>query len=121
MPGSSGNYKDEGVKSTEQNAVCTLIRQRQVVTKLWRFDWGTSDLEWYEDDNSEDGDVDEVQNQLPADDWSTQNVKDWVHCTRECEHWTVYFKLVKYNNGEANAMASHVSKAQSIVISDNIS
>jgi hypothetical protein len=32
-----------------------------------------------------------------------------------CEDWTVYFRPVKYNNGEANAMASEVSKAKTVL------
>jgi len=37
------------------------------------------------------------------------------HSTRECEDWSVYFRPVKYNNGEANATASEVSEAKTIV------
>jgi hypothetical protein len=32
------------------------------------FDWRTSDLEGYKGDNTKDGDVDEVQNHVQADD-----------------------------------------------------
>jgi len=52
---------------------------------------------------------------LQADDGSKQNVEDRGHCTRECEDWTVYFRHVKYDNGEANATASNVSEAKTIL------
>ena len=55
-----------------------------------------------------------------ANDGSTQNVEDCRHSTRECEDWTVYFRHVKYVNGEANAMASDISEAKTIAISDKI-
>jgi hypothetical protein len=42
-------------------------------------------------------------------------VEDWGHITRECEVWTVYFRSVKYNNCEANAKASDVSEAKTVL------
>jgi hypothetical protein len=76
-------------------------------------DLGTTDPDLYD---GEDGDnVDEEEEALQANDGSTQNVEDWGHCARECEDWTVYFRPVKYDNGEANAMASDVSEAKTVL------
>jgi len=50
-----------------------------------------------------------------ADDGSMQNVEDWRYSTRECDNWTVYFRPEKYNNSEANAMASDVSEAKTVL------
>ena len=38
-----------------------------------------------------------------------------MHRTRPCEDWTVYYRPVKYDNGEANATASEVSKAKTVL------
>ena len=38
-----------------------------------------------------------------------------MHRTRQCEDWTVYFRPVKYDNGKANATASEVSKAKTVL------
>jgi hypothetical protein len=38
--------------------------------------------------------------------WRTEGI------VRECEDWTLYFRHVKYDNGEANATASDVSDAK---------
>ena len=65
--------------------------------------------------HGDDADADEEEEPSPADDGSTQNVEDWGHSTRECEDWTVYFRPVKYDNGEANAMASDVSEAKTVL------
>ena len=86
-----------------------------------RFDLWTSDVDGYECENGADADADEEEEASQADDGSKWNVEDWGHNTRECEDWTVYFRHVKYNNGEANATASDVSEAKTIVISDKIS
>jgi hypothetical protein len=42
-------------------------------------------------------------------------VEDWGHSTRECEDWPEYLRHVKYNNGEANAMASDVTKGKTVL------
>jgi len=65
--------------------------------------------------HGDDADADEEEEPSPANDESTQNVEDWGHSTRECEDWTVYFRPVKYDNGEANAMASDVSEAKTVL------
>jgi len=38
-------------------------------------------------------------------------VEDLGHSTTQCDDWTVYFRPVKYDNGEANATARDVSEA----------
>jgi len=78
-----------------------------------RFDLGTRDVDGYEGEDGNDADEEEEASQ--ADDGSTQNVEDWGHSTRECEDWTVYFRHVKYDNGEANATASDVSEAKTVL------
>jgi len=65
--------------------------------------------------HGDDADADEEEEASLADDGLTQNVEDCRHSTRECEDWTVYFRPVKYNNGEANATASDVSEAKSVL------
>jgi hypothetical protein len=42
-------------------------------------------------------------------------VEHWGHSTRECEDWTVYFRDVKYDNGGANATASDVWEANTVL------
>jgi hypothetical protein len=42
-------------------------------------------------------------------------VENWGHSTRQCEDWTVYFRPVKYDTGEANAMASEVSEVKTLL------
>jgi len=66
-------------------------------------------------DDCNDVDGDEEEEALQADDGSTQNVEDWWYSTRECEDWTVYLRPVKYDNGEANATASNVSEAETVL------
>jgi len=109
MPGGSSDYQHEGDESNVHDAIPTASRRRLPATELQRFDLGTSDVDVYKGENGDDADVDGEEEALQADDGSTQNVEDWGHSTRECEDWTVYFRLVKYDNGEANAMASEVS------------
>jgi len=69
----------------------------------------------YEGEDGDDADADVEEDALQADDGSTQNVEDWGHSTRECEDWTVYFRHVKYDNGEANPTASYVSEAKTVL------
>jgi hypothetical protein len=52
---------------------------------------------------------------LQADDGLAQNLNTWGPSTRVCEAWTVYNRRVKYNNGEANAMASDISTAKTVL------
>jgi len=80
-----------------------------------RFDRRTSDVDGSECEDSYDADMDEEDAALQADDGSMQNVEDWGHSTRECEDWKVYFRHVKYDNGEANAMAWDVSEAMTVL------
>jgi len=117
MPGGSGDYEDEGDKSDEHDAIRTASRRQRPPTELERFDLGTSDVDRYEgeDGDDADADADEDEEESQADDGSTQNVEDWGHSTRECEDWTVYFRHIKYDNGEANATASDVSEAKTVL------
>jgi len=80
-----------------------------------RFDLGTSDVDGYGGEDGDDADADEEEEASQADDEWTQNVEDWGHSTRECEDWTVYFRPVKYDNGEANATASDESEAKTVL------
>jgi len=80
-----------------------------------RFDQGTSTVDWYEGKNGNDADADEEDDILQADDELTPNVEDSGYSTRKCEDWTVYFRPVKYDNGEGNATASDVSKAKTVL------
>jgi len=80
-----------------------------------RFDMGTSDVDGYECEHGEEADADEEEYPSQADDGSMQNVEDWGHCTRECEDWTVYFRPGEYDNGKANAKASDVSEAKTVL------
>jgi len=123
MPGGSGDSKDEGDESDDRDAIPTASRRRRRAKELERFDLGSSDVDGYEGENGDryegedgdDADADEEEESLQPDDGSTQNVQDWGHSTRECEDCTVYFRPVKYNNGEANATASEVSEAKTVL------
>jgi hypothetical protein len=44
-----------------------------------------------------------------------QPLEDIGYSTRECEDWRVYFRPVKYDDGEANAMAGDVCKAKTVL------
>jgi len=84
---------------------------------MWRIDLGPSDVDGYEgeDGDDADADADDEEEASQVNDGSTQNVEDSWHSTRQCEDWTVYFRPVKYDNGEANAMASQVSEAKTVL------
>jgi len=88
---------------------------------MWRTNLGTSHVDGYECEDGDDADTHTEDKASQADDASTQNVEDWGRSARECEDWIVYFRHVKYDNGKANAMASDVSEANTIAISDKIS
>jgi hypothetical protein len=62
-----------------------------------------------------DDDANEEEELLYANDGSIQIVEDWRHSTRECEHWTEYFRPEKYDNGKANAMASNVPQVKTLL------
>jgi hypothetical protein len=112
MPGGSGDFEDEGDKSL---AIPTASRRRRAVTELERFDLVTSEVDGYEGKDGDGVDVDEEEEASQADDGSMPNVEDCGHSTRECEDWTVYFRRVKYDNGGANATASNVSEAKTVL------
>jgi hypothetical protein len=80
-----------------------------------RFDLGTNDVDGYECEHGDDAAGNEEESTSQADNGSTQYVEDWGHSTRECEDWTVYFRPVKYDNGEANATASEVFKPKTVL------
>jgi len=80
--------------------------------RMWRTE-GTSNANGYEGEDGNDADEEEETSQ--TDDGSTQTVEDWGHSTRECEDWTVYFRHVKYDIGKANATASDVSEAKTVL------
>jgi hypothetical protein len=112
MPGGSRDFEDKG---DESDAIPTSSLQRRAATELERFDLGTSDVEGYEGEDDDDADADEEEHASQADDGSMQNVEDCWHSTRECEDWTVYFKLVKYDKGGANATPSDVCEAKTVL------
>jgi len=116
MPGGSRDHLDEVDETNEHDAISTASRRQKPATELERFDLGTCNLDRYEgeDGNDADADGDEEEEASQAVDGSTQNVEDWGHSTRECEDWTVYFRLVKYDHGEANTMASDLSEAKTV-------
>jgi hypothetical protein len=49
-----------------------------------------------------------------------QKVEDCGYSTGECTEWTVYFRHVKYDIGEANATVRDVSEAKTIAFSVKI-
>jgi len=123
MPGASKEYEDEGNKVDDSNAIPTASRRQRAATELERFDLGTGDVDGYQGDDGDDADADEEEEASQANDGSTQNLedwghntRDWGHTTRECKDWTVYFRPVKYDNGEANATASDVSEAKTVLL-----
>jgi hypothetical protein len=109
MPAGSRQFEDEG---GECDADPTAGRRRRATTELERFDLGTSDVDGYEGEDSDDAAADEEEEASQADHGSTQIVEHLRHSSRECEDWTVYFRCVKCDNGEANASASDVSEAK---------
>jgi len=112
MPWGSDDYDDAGDEIDDSDVSTTASRRGQAATELERFDLRTSDVDRYEGEDGDNADADEEEESSQADDGSTQNLEDWWHSTRECEDWTVYFRPVKYDNGEANAMSSDISEAK---------
>jgi len=112
MPGGSRDSEDEG---DESDAIPTASQRQRATTELERFNLRNSDVDGYEGEDGDDVDADEEEEASQADDGSTQNVEDWGHSTRACEDWTVYFRRVKYDNGEANATPSDVSEAKTVL------
>jgi hypothetical protein len=78
MPGSCGDYEDEGDERDMHDAIRTASRQRLSATELQRFHMGTSDVDGYEgeDGDNVDGDADEEDEASQPDDGSTQNVEN---------------------------------------------
>jgi hypothetical protein len=72
-------------------------------------------VDGYECDDGDDAYTDAEEEGSQPDAGLTQNVGDSGCSTRECEDWTVYFRHVKYVNGEANATASDVSEAMTVL------
>jgi len=113
-----GGCKDcdsEGNEIDDSNAIHTSSRRRWAATALERFDLGTSDVDRQEGNDGDNADAVEAEETSQADDGLTQTLEDWRYSTRECEDWTLYFRPVKYNNGEANAMASDISLAKTVL------
>ena len=75
MPGGSGDYDDEGDKRGMRDAIPSASWPRRPGTVLQRFNLGTSDVDAYEDEDSDDANADEEQEALQADGGLTQNVK----------------------------------------------
>ena len=115
MAGGSDDYDDEGDEVDEGNVFSTVSRQWRATTELERFHLGTSDVNWYEGDDGNDADADEEDEASQANDGSTHILEYGGHSTTLCDEWTVYFRPVKYNNGEANAKASDVSAAKTVL------
>jgi len=115
MAGGSGDYEDDCCKSDKGDAIPTGSQGRRPTNQHERFDLGNGDVDGYEGNDANDADADEVKEALVADDASTQNVEDWGRSSRECEDWTVYFRPAKYNNSEANATASDVFEAKTVL------
>jgi len=122
MPGGSEDFKAEGYKGDKSDAIPTTSRRWRAAIEHERFDLETSAVDWYEGNDGDDVDADEEGEASQANDGSTQNLEDWghstwdwEHSTRDCEDWTVYFRPVEYDNGEANATASDVSKAKTVL------
>jgi hypothetical protein len=113
MPGDRGNSNDERHTRDERNAIPTTSRRWWAATELERFDLGTHDVDGYDGEVVDD--VDEEEDASQADDGSMQIVEAWVHSSRAYEDLTVYFRPVKYDNGEGNAMASDSSKAKTVL------
>jgi len=79
MPGGSVDYENEGDESDNCDAIPTARRRWRPATELNRFDLGTSDVDGYEceDSDNADADADEEEEASQVDDGSTQNVEDW--------------------------------------------
>jgi hypothetical protein len=91
---------------------CELIMDQY---RMWRTDLGLCDVDRYICMNGNNANADEEKAASQVHDGSSQNLEVSGHSNRECEDWTVYFTPVKYNNGEANATASEVSEAKTVL------
>jgi hypothetical protein len=115
MPGGCEDYNDEGDKIDKSDAIPTASRRQRFATELEKFDLETSDVDGYEANDGDDADAHVEEEASQADDGLTQTLEDSGYSTRECEDWTVYFRPQKYDNGEANATASDVCEAKTII------
>jgi len=122
MPGYSNNSEDEGDVIDESDAIPTTNQQQWATTELQRLVVGTGSINGYDGCDGHNADADDEEETLQANNGSTQNLEDCRHSTRdwgpstgECEEWTVYFRPVKYANGEANATANDVSGAKTVL------
>jgi len=114
VAGNDAENGDDSVADDEEEALEADDGSRQNAEK-WghsRFDLGTSIVDGYEGEDGNNANEEEEEEASQVDDGSMQNVEDWGHSTVECEDWTVYFRPVKYDNGEANATASDVPEGK---------
>jgi len=111
----SGDSEDQGDETYKCNTIPTASPQWRATTQLERLDLGTTDVDAYKGNTGDDADAHEDEHASQADDESTQNLEDWGHSMWQRKGWTVYFRPVKYDNGEANEGASNVSKATSVL------
>ena len=117
MPEGYEDYHNQCDEIDKSDAIFTTSWRWWAATELEWFDRGTSDVDGYEGCDGDDADADEEEEASQADDGLTQTLENWGSCTREWEDWTVYCRPVKYNNGEANAMASDVCEAKTVLYS----
>jgi hypothetical protein len=76
MPGSSGDYEDEGDESEVCDAIFTSSRRRPPPNGLEMFDQATSDVYGYEGKDGDNADADEEDEASEANDGSMQNLED---------------------------------------------
>jgi hypothetical protein len=58
MPGGSGDYEDDGDECDVSDVILTASRRRRPRTELKRFELGTSGVDRYEGEYSDDADAD---------------------------------------------------------------
>jgi len=115
MRGGRDDYDDEGDNMDKSDTISTASWRPRTATELERFDLGTNDIDGYEGDDGDDVDADAEEEPSQGDNGLTQTLENWGYSTREREDWTLYLRHVKYDNGEANAMASKVSEARTVL------
>jgi len=108
-------YDDDSDEIDKSDAITTATQQQWAATEPEMFHLGPSDVHGYKCDDGDDADVDEEEESSQADVVLMQTLEDWGHSTRECEDGTVYFRPVKYDNGEANVMKSNVCEAKTVL------
>jgi len=115
IPGTCNDYDDAGDEINVSNAIPTDSWWWQATTELERFELGPSNIHGYKRDDGDNANENEEEEASQADDGLTQTLEDWAHTTRECEDWTVYFRPLKYDNCKANATASDVFEAKTVL------